>query len=232
MTASASPFPRTIVFDLDGTLVDTAPDVTRAVNYALRRVGCRPVAQTQVRALLGRGSKALIATALESVGRPAQSDSEISALLRPFLEFYSANIAVESRPFPGAVEALSVLRRGGAQMAICTNKFEAMSRKLIAALRLEAYFDANLGGDSLPVRKPDPGHLLAAIAQAGGTPDSAVLIGDSRADAGAAKAAGVPVVLVGFGYSDVPVETLEADALIDHFSQLPGVLAALCQSSA
>lgn len=225
--SASSPFPATIVFDLDGTLVDSAPDVTRAVNYALRGSGRRAVEQGQVRNMLGRGTRALLAAAMDAVGQPARDDDEINALMQPFLDFYGTNIALESRPFPGVLDVLNILKSADARMAICTNKFEGMSKRLIAALGLEDYFHANLGGDSLAVRKPHPDHLLTAIDRAGGGRESAVLIGDSKADAGAAKAAGVPVVLVGFGYSDVPVDSLEAAAIIDHFAQLPGVLASI-----
>ncbi|RME66955.1 MAG: phosphoglycolate phosphatase [Alphaproteobacteria bacterium] len=230
--AAAHPFPETVIFDLDGTLVDTAPDVTRAVNYVLRSAGRRAIAPAQVRNLVGRGSRALIAEALAASGHPGASNDEVERLLPAFLDFYGANIALESRPFAGAVDILKILSNAGVRLAVCTNKFENLSRRLLAALDLEGYFHANLGGDSLDVRKPHPRHLLAAIAAAGGRPETSAMIGDSRTDVATAKAAGVPVILVDFGYSDVPIESLEADAVISHFAALPSVLADILSARA
>ncbi|MFZ5608597.1 MAG: HAD-IIIA family hydrolase [Pseudomonadota bacterium] len=151
----------------------------------------------------------------------------MNVLLPRFLAHYGAHICVESRPYPGAIAALRHFQAQGHRLALCTNKPAALSRRLLTALDLDRMFAAMLGGDSLSVRKPDPRHLLEAIAQAGGDPTRACMIGDSVIDLEAARAAGVPIVLVDFGYSQVPVQTLKADAVISHFDELPAVIARL-----
>jgi phosphoglycolate phosphatase len=185
----------TIVFDLDGTLVDTAPDLTNALNHALARAGQAPVSAETVRSLVGMGARVMIEEGLRRAG----VTGDLEAMLGDFLVHYEANIAAESRPFPGAAEALELLRGEGAKLAVCTNKREYLSRKLLQELGLEGYFGAIAGRDTFPMAKPDPGHLTGAIRLAGGAPSRAVMIGDSDVDVRTAKAASVPIVLVSFG---------------------------------
>ncbi|HZP09690.1 HAD family hydrolase [Methyloceanibacter sp.] len=215
----------TIVFDLDGTLVDTAPDLTHALNYALARAGHPPVSAETVRSLVGMGAQVMIAEGLRRAGVTA----DLNAMFGDFLVHYEANIAKESRPFPGAVAALERLRQDGARLAVCTNKRESLSRRLLQALDLEGYFSAIAGRDTFAVAKPDPGHLTGAIRLAGGDPSRAVMIGDSDVDVRTAKAAKVPVVLVSFGYCGPP-PSLRPESVIDHFDQLDASLAALLAS--
>lgn len=218
-------FPETIVFDLDGTLVDTAPDLTASLNYVLASFGRPQVDAVTVRHLVGHGARALIERGLALSG--GGTDAEMAAALPRFLEYYAANIAVGSRAFDGAEAALDALAARGTVLAICTNKPAALSRALIASLGWETRFAANVGGDSLDVRKPDPRHVLATIAAAGGDRDRAVFVGDSIVDVAAARAARVPVVAVSFGFADRPVGELGADAVIDHFDALLPAIAGL-----
>ena len=206
----------TIVFDLDGTLVDTAPDLTNALNDVLTRRGYDPVPRAAIRAAVGRGALAMIEEALRMAG--AQDDMD--QMLTEFLVHYEANIAVESRSFPGAVAALERLAASGATLAVCTNKRERLSRMLLEALKLDDYFSALAGRDTFAMSKPDPGHLTGVIALAGGDVSRAIMVGDSAVDMATAQAANVPSILVSFGYAPPPPEGPIPNALIDHFDAL------------
>jgi phosphoglycolate phosphatase len=214
----------TIVFDLDGTLVDTAPDLVAAANHVLGHVGLPPVDAQTLRPYIGHGARVMIerATAVAKL-----SEAEHERLLERFLDYYSANIAVDSRPFEGAVDALERFKAAGAKLAVCTNKREGMSRLLLDALDLSRFFSAIAGRDTLANSKPHPGHLLGTIDLAGGDPARAVMIGDSNVDIATAKAAGVPVIAVSFGYTDTPIAEFEPDAVIDHYRELEAAIAAL-----
>ncbi len=217
--------PATVVFDLDGTLVDTAPDLTAALNVALAAVGRAAVDPATVRHLVGHGARALIERGLALSG--GGGEAEVARALLAFLDHYAAHIADRSRPYPGAVAALDALAAAGVVLAICTNKPVALSRSLVAAIGWTARFAANLGGDSLAVRKPDPAHLLATIAAAGGDPVRTIYVGDTAVDVAAARAARVRVVVAGFGFGDRPAAELGGDAVIAHFDDLLPVLATL-----
>jgi phosphoglycolate phosphatase len=206
----------TIVFDLDGTLVDTAPDLTNALNNVLTRRGHAPVEAETIRACVGHGARIMIEEALRRTG----AEDDVDRMLAEFLIHYEANIANDSRPFPGAVAALEALAAQGATLAVCTNKREYLSRKLLEALDLARYFAGLAGRDTFAVSKPDPGHLTGVIALAGGDPSRAVMVGDSETDLRTAKAAGVPVILVSFGYATAPLNTCTPEAVIDHFDEL------------
>ncbi len=209
----------TIVFDLDGTLVETAPDLIRATNHVLTRVGLEPVAPASIRPSISFGGRAMIVRALEVRGAN-HTEAEIDGLLEHFLAHYAENIAVESHPFPGLEAALDRLAAEGARLAVCTNKREGMSRLLLETLGLADRFAALAGRDTFPVYKPHPDHLTGAIRLAGGDPRHAVMIGDSDTDLKTARAAGVPVIGVPFGYTDIPMHELGPDALIEHYDHL------------
>lgn len=213
----------TIVFDLDGTLVDTAPDLVGATNHALADIGLPPVRPEQLRPWISFGARRMIVEALGAAGS-SQADSEVDRLLGLFIAYYEANIARESRPFPGAVAALERLGEMGARLAVCTNKRESLSRSLLSELGLLSRFASLAGRDTFAVSKPHPGHLLGTIAMAGGTADRAVMIGDSDVDIATAKAASVPVIAVSFGYSESPVSHYSPDHIIDHYDDLERVL--------
>jgi phosphoglycolate phosphatase len=206
----------TIVFDLDGTLVDTAPDLTNALNDVLTRRGHAAVSPETIRACVGHGARVMIEEALRRAG----AKDDVDQMLAEFLVHYEANIAAESRPFPGAVAALENLAAQGATLAVCTNKREHLSRLLLQALEIEGYFGAIAGRDTFAVSKPDPGHLTGAIALAGGKASRALMVGDSDVDIRTAKAASVPVILVSFGYATSPLDGFAPEAVIDHFDEL------------
>jgi len=206
----------TIVFDLDGTLVDTVPELTNALNHTLRQRGHAPIAPALVRESAGRGARAMIEEALSAT----RAQDDLDGMLANFLRHYEANIAATSRPFPGAVAALERLASAGARLAICTNKRERLARMLLQALDIEGYFSAIAGRDTFSVSKPDPGHLLGAIVVAGGDAHRAVMVGDSPVDLQTAHGANVPSIFVTFGYCPPPPEGPRPDAVIDHFDAL------------
>jgi len=214
----------TLVFDLDGTLVDTAPDLVAAANHVLSHVGLPPVDAQSLRPYIGHGARYMIDRATADANL---SEAEHEELLARFMDYYGAHIAVGSRPFEGAVDALERFQAAGAKLAVCTNKREGMSRQLLDTLDLSRYFAAIAGRDTLPTSKPHPGHLLGTIGLAGGEAARAVMIGDSKVDIATAKAAGVPVIAVSFGYTDTPIRDFDPDAVIDHYRELAPAIAAL-----
>jgi phosphoglycolate phosphatase len=219
-----------IAFDLDGTLVETAPDLIGALNVVLGERGLPLVSVGAARALVGRGARKLIERGFAAAGQPLD-DAEIGGLVARFIEAYSARIARESRPFPGLSAALDELEAAGAILCVCTNKRTDLSLALLDALHLTPRFAAVVGADRAPKPKPDPSHLLAAIAAAGGDPAFALMVGDSANDVDSAKAAGVPVIAVTFGYTETPAQDLGADAVIDRFDELPAVARRLLMAS-
>ena len=221
----------TIVFDLDGTLVDSAPDLAEALNRVLADHGLPSVTAASVRHMVGEGAMKMIERGFAAAGRPMDR-APVAGLRDRFLAHYGDCLADSTRPFPGVVEALETLAAAGRRLAVCTNKSAAMSRRLLESLDLARFFPVIVGGDSLPVHKPDPAHLTATILRAGGSPDDAAMVGDSVADVGAARAAGVPVVVVTYGYSRIAPEELDADARIDHFDGLIPALARVAGAAA
>ncbi len=216
----------TIIFDLDGTLVDTAPDLVRSLNHILNSEGLPSLSRDEVLPCVGHGARRMLERGFMTAG-VTLSERDLDAHMETFLDHYSVNIAVESRPFPGATAAIAALRERGARLGICTNKLEGLSRKLLDELELSQYFEAIVGGDTLGVRKPDPGHLTGAIKRAGGEPVRAVMIGDSETDIRTAKAANIPMIAVNFGYAAEPVESFGPDIVIGHYDELIGHIDAL-----
>ena len=221
--ASLSATSPTIVFDLDGTLIDTAPDLVETLNVIFARHHMPPIAYEDARAMIGAGVKPLLVRGLVSQGKHLPPD-EIDQLFEEYLEVYAAHIADRSRPFPGLTEALDALAAEGFRLAVCTNKLEWLSVRLLDALGLSSRFVAVCGQDTFPMKKPDPEMLRLTIAQAGGDARHAVMVGDSITDVATAKAAGIPVVAVDFGYTETPAAQLGADRLISHFSDLPAAV--------
>lgn len=214
--------PRCVVFDLDGTLVDTAPDLTLATNHVLGLAGRPAVDIATVKDMVGLGARKLIERGLAHTG--GGTPEQVEDLLPAFLDFYGRNLCVGSRPFEGVETQLQALREAGIALGVCTNKPVGLSVALIDALGWAGYFGVNLGGDSLEVRKPDPRHLLETIARLGEAPAASVMVGDSPVDVAAARAARVPVVAVSFGFTPVPPAELGADVLIDHYDTLQPAL--------
>ncbi|WP_421724145.1 phosphoglycolate phosphatase [Bauldia sp.] len=211
--------PPTLVFDLDGTLVDTARDLTGALNAVLSAEGMQPVRHEDALGMVGQGARAMLAAGAVHNGTPLDEDT-LDRLMARFIDHYDAHIADHARPYPGAVQALDRFAAEGWRLAVCTNKLEGLSKSLLTRLGLADRFAFIAGQDTFSVRKPDPGHVVETIRAAGGDPGRAVMVGDSEIDVGAAKAAGVPVIAVTFGYSQKPVAELGADVLIDHYDAL------------
>lgn len=208
----------TIAFDLDGTLVDTAPDLAAATNHVLRLVGLEAIEVARLRPFISHGSKAMIDAGLRLHARTL-ADSELTRLHEQFLVFYADNVAVASRPFEGVAELLDQLRGRGALLAVCTNKVEHLSKLLLRSLDLDHRFAVIAGRDTFDVFKPAPGHLTRTIELAGGHVDRAVMVGDSEVDIATAAAANVPSIAVTFGYTPVPVRELSPSAVIDHYRE-------------
>ena len=212
----------TIVFDLDGTLVDTAPDLVRALNQTLDLEGLPRVRPEIVRGLVGQGARALIERGAALAG-VSFSPNRLDLLTDAFVDFYRADIARSSAPFPGVGEALSALAALGAKLAVCTNKRTALSVQLLDALDLTARFSAIVGADAVTNRKPHPDHYRTAVAQAGGVVRRSLMVGDTAADVAAARGAGAPIVVVAFGYCEGGVDKLGADVVLHRFSDLTPV---------
>lgn len=225
MALPSCPGLKAVVFDLDGTLIDSAPDLASALNRLLAMEGLRPVSLADIHMMVGDGVAKLVERGFAAHGRRLAT-AELEDLARRFVVDYEPNSAVETRPFPGAVEALGELRGEGLALGVCTNKPEAATRAILAAFGMDAYISAVVGGDTLPgARKPDPATLLETLRRLGATPGQAIAVGDSPNDIGAARAAGVPVIAVSFGYTRVPPHRLGADRLIDRFADLRAALA-------
>ncbi|HKU05870.1 MAG TPA: HAD family hydrolase [Bradyrhizobium sp.] len=221
--------PRIVVFDLDGTLVDTAPDLINALNFVLDRDGVQPLPLASARNLIGAGARKLIECGLEVEGRSV-TVGELDRMMRDFIDYYAEHIADESRPFEGLEAALDDLEGRGYRLAVCTNKLEWLSKLLIDRLGLTRRFAAICGADTFGVAKPDPAILHQTIARAGGQSSASVMVGDSGTDIGAARRAGISVVGVSFGYTDVPIADLKPDRLIGHMRELPEAVESLLKS--
>ena len=217
---------RIIVFDLDGTLVDTAPDLISALNWVLDREGLPPVPLQSARAMIGAGARRLIERGLELEGRAA-SFEDVTRLTGDFIDYYAAHIADASRPFDGLERALDDLAALGYRFAVCTNKLEWLSKRLLDQLGLSARFAAICGADTFGVSKPDPAILQQTIARAGGQLSQAIMVGDAGPDIGVARRAGIPVIGVEFGYTEVPIADLKPDRLVSHMRELPAAVQSL-----
>lgn len=215
-----------LLCDLDGTLVDSLPDLAAAVGELLEREGRPGLAPEAVAAMVGDGVPKLIERALAATGGVPGAE-ELAALVARYMPIYEARMTELTRPYPGAVETLRALKEAGWRLAVCTNKPEAPSRAIVAGLGFDGLFEAVSGGDSLPVRKPDPGHLLGLLEALGAAPGAAVMLGDSRNDVRAAQAAGLPAIAIAHGYGGTPAHELGADRVIERFEELPAALAAL-----
>jgi phosphoglycolate phosphatase len=215
--------PPIAVFDLDGTLAETAGDLVGTLNAVMAREGLAEIPFEKARDLIGAGAKALIRRGFAVAGRDLP-DAKLEALFAFFLEHYGENILVHTHLFDGVTEALDALAAEGFRLAVCTNKMEDHAIKLLGLMGLADRFAFIAGRNTFPVSKPDPLHLTETIRLSGGDPHRAVMVGDSRTDIDTAKAAGIPVIAVSFGYTDVPVEELGPDVVIGHFRELPAAV--------
>ena len=217
-----------VIFDLDGTLVDTAPDILAYLNDMLDELGRPGLDLAAVRSMIGDGVKSLMIRGLEASGGIPDA-VDLDDLFHRYLERYSAEPVRSSQPYPGMVDALEALSNAGVKLGVCTNKPQTPTDRLLARLGLDRYFGAAIGGDALAIKKPDPDHLLAVLDRLQVEPQHAVLIGDSDTDLKTAHAAGIPCILVSFGYTAIPASELGADRVIDHANDLIPTLRTLSQ---
>jgi phosphoglycolate phosphatase len=215
--------PPIVVFDLDGTLAETAPDIMGTLNIILGREGLPALPLERARELVGAGARALIERGFRVSGRPLEPET-LERLFEEFLLVYADNVAGNSHLFDGVLDALDTLSSEGFALAVCTNKPILHTRLILDHFGISGRFAAVAGRDSFPFFKPDPRHLTLTIEQAKADPARAVMIGDSRTDIATARAAGIPSICVPFGYTDVPIETLSPDLVIQHFDELPGAV--------
>lgn len=209
-----------VAFDLDGTLVDTAPDLIGTLNILLNDEGLPALPLDEARPFIGRGARWLIERGFEAAGQHLHP-ARVQPLFDRFIAHYLDHIADESRPFPGCEAALDALRAAGAKLCVCTNKRTDLSVALLETLGLASRFEAVIGADAAPAIKPDPRHLQAAVDAVGGDMTRAIMVGDAFTDAGAARAAKAGLILVSFGYTEVPAADLDPDILIHSFDELP-----------
>jgi phosphoglycolate phosphatase len=212
---------RAVLFDLDGTLVDSAEDLRHALNLLLSDEGLRALSTEEVKGMIGDGVLKLVERALAATGA---DPSKAPALLPRFLSFYEGNAAAHTRAYPDAVEALQALAAAGLRVAVVTNKPYAATLEILEALGLARFFGAVVGGDTLPQRKPDPAPLLLAAERLGVRPDESLMVGDNHHDVRAARAAGMRVFAVTYGYSHVPHAELGADRLIQNLAEVPRLI--------
>ncbi|MCA0400518.1 MAG: phosphoglycolate phosphatase [Proteobacteria bacterium] len=217
---------RIVVFDLDGTLAETAPDIMASLNHLLIAEGLAPQPVEAARKLVGAGARALIDRGFRASGR-ILSPEELDRLFEALLVHYLDNIMVESFLYPGVPAALRNLAEDGFRLAICTNKPEPHAIALVEKLGVRNAFALVAGRETFAYCKPDPRHLTETIRVAGGDPRKAILVGDSRTDVDTARAAGIPVIGVSFGYTDVPMAELRPDRIIDHFDELEAAIHAI-----
>ncbi|TPW31187.1 phosphoglycolate phosphatase [Pararhizobium mangrovi] len=211
-----------VIFDLDGTLLDTGADLVEGLNHALATIDVAPFENADVNRLVGQGTRVMVQRALDIRG-VAHDDEKVERLLTVFLDHYERSMPGASKPYPGMLECLDRLAADGMKLAVCTNKHERLARKLLDLLDLSSRFAFVGGGDTFSTRKPDGGPILATIEKVEGA-TRAVMVGDTHNDVDAAKAAGVPAIVFDFGYSDVPVTTLGADRVLDSYEGLTAEL--------
>jgi phosphoglycolate phosphatase len=208
-----------VIFDLDGTLVDSAPDLHSTLNYTLALAGRESMELAEVRDLIGQGARALLQKGLTATGGMPEEE-RFEELVAIFFAHYKEHLSDHSKPYEGVVEALEAFRAEGAMLGVCTNKSIEFAKDLLNDLDLARYFKAMSGGDSFAVKKPDAGHITGTLDLMGHKGGRAYMIGDSVNDIKAARNAGIPSVAVTFGYTETPVQNLDPDYIIDHFDEL------------
>ncbi|WP_027134294.1 phosphoglycolate phosphatase [Geminicoccus roseus] len=219
----SSPRLRAVLFDLDGTLVESAPDLHATLVEVMAELGVTAPSLAELRTMIGDGARVLIRRALDAAGHP--NDPELlERLFATFLDRYTAHPCRHSYAYDGVVPVLEALSARDLALGVCTNKPHAPTLGLLEALALSRFFQAVVGGDSLPVRKPDPEHALATLRLLDVPAEQAIFVGDSTNDVVTARAAGMKVIVVSFGYTNIPPRELGADLVIDHFADLPAAI--------
>jgi phosphoglycolate phosphatase len=213
-----------VLFDLDGTLVDTAPDLHAALIHCFKKQGLQAVDLSTVRSAIGHGAKAMIRKTAEEL-RHTLTEPQLDEMFDVFIQYYRANICLLSRPFEGITETLDFCKGMGWRLAVCTNKTQVLADQLLSELQLDSYFDAIVGADSVSEKKPSARHITETISKSGSNPDvRAILVGDSSTDAKAARAANIPFVLMTYGYPDGDLTKLDPIAILSSAETLPAVL--------
>lgn len=215
-----------IVFDLDGTLIDSVPDLHAAGNMLLAELGLAPIDLATARSFVGDGARVYIKRSLDARGQ-VPDDSALTDATERFIALYEEHASDRTVPYPDVPETLAALKETGFRLGICTNKPERATHKVLALLGLDHLFDAIVGGDTLPVRKPDPAHPAAVLERLGAAPESACMVGDNEHDAHSAKGAGMPFILMRYGYARTPLDEIPAATRLDHFRDLPKAIASL-----
>lgn len=232
MTETASSRFRAIVFDLDGTLIDSAADLHAALNRLLDRHGRRPLELREATLMIGDGARNLVQRAFAATGGLPNGDDPLTPLTRSFLDIYEAAATDLTVAYPGVEDTLELLAANGHAMGVCTNKPYRATMGILVELGLAKHFGSVVGGDTIPgVRKPDPRTLFATIEALNATPARAVMVGDNANDVGAARNAGIPVLLVDGGYTATPAADLGADGVVNSFTDLPEALLRLARSA-
>jgi len=224
MKSEPSDWPKAVVFDLDGTLIDSAPDIAHALNRAAERRGIEPFPLDQVKEMIGGGVPQLVGRALRARGLPGDG---LMPLVEEFIALYRENLTTNTTIYEGGRELLAQLHSEGRRLGICTNKNHELTVGILQQLDLLKYFGSVLGEREGRPRKPDPAPLLEVVAELGASPQNALMAGDSEADVACARAAKMPVLVVGFGYSRIAPEALGADAVISTLSDLPQFFSSL-----
>jgi phosphoglycolate phosphatase len=219
---------RILICDLDGTIIDSAPDLTSALGDLLAEVGRPPLPVAAVRRMVGDGIAVLVERALLASGG-IPDDGALAGYVARYAAFYEGRMTELTRPYPGAVVALNNLKGAGWRLAICSNKPEKPCRHVLATLGLDGLFEVVAGGDTFAIRKPDPGHVRGVLDRLDARPDEAIMLGDSRNDVLAARGAGLPTIAIASGYGPVPAKELDADVLIETFAELPDALATVAK---
>ena len=207
-----------LIFDLDGTLVDSAPDLTAATNHALSLIGREPITLAQAKSFVGHGSRALIKMGCVATGFLVD-DKTLEKLNIAFLNYYSENIAGQSQIFPGLLKLLAQAKKQNLKLGVCTNKVERLSHKLLRELKMADFFGAVVGGDTLPIMKPDPAPYCEVASRLGVNPANTIMFGDSETDIRTAQNVGVPVIAVTFGYTPEHVSTYNPTHIISHYDE-------------
>ena len=217
--------PGTIVFDLDGTLVDSVPDLAGSLDALMAEKGLAPIGVEQTRTLIGHGIPNLVRRGLAERGVAWEATAGAADVKR-FTEIYGARVSLETRPYPGVESVLTALQAQGWRMGVCTNKMERLARAIVDDLGLARFFAVVAGPDTFKVGKPDPRHLTETARAAGGG-EPVIFVGDSEVDIATGKAAGVPVIAMTYGYTKTPLDELGADRLIGSFAELPEAIASV-----
>lgn len=221
--------PQAIVWDLDGTLIDSAPDLCLALNAVLAESGCEAIEVQSVRPMIGNGVPKLVERGYKACGRQL-SGAELDEVVKRFMAYYSADPTAHTRLYPGVAETLAKLAAAGVKQGVCTNKPEKVTRSILLGLNIDRYFSGVVGGDTTDARKPDPKPLQFCIELMEASVSNTIMIGDSAVDAGAARALRVPIGLVAHGYRHTDLASIDADFLIEDIASVPEILAAEIES--